>query len=82
MADETKKVGMLEESSGELSIMRIALFGVVTSTLGIIVVSNLSAIAQALIRGTAINLVDVPSGILGVFTAMVVGKAVQRFGEK
>ena len=82
MADETKKVGMLEETSGEMSIMRIALFGVVVSTLGIIVVSNLTAIVQALVKGIPINLVDVPSGILGVFTAMVVGKAVQRFGEK
>ena len=82
MVEEIKKTSMLEEGPGELSIMRIALLGVVLSTIGLMIIPNLVMLVQSLIRGTPIALVDVPAGILGVFSAMVVSKAVQRFGEK
>jgi len=76
------KTKLLEESPGELSIMRVALAGVVAAVLGMFVIANLSMLVNALIHGTKIELVDVPTGMLGVFTAMVVAKATQRFGEK
>ena len=82
MADETKKTGILEEAPGEASIMRMALAGVVIVTLGLMIIPNIAMIVQCFIKGTPIALVDVPAGILGVFSAMVVAKAVQRFGEK
>jgi len=76
------KTGMLEENPGELSIMRIALAGVVASVLGMFLISNLMMLVNAVIHGTMIMLVDIPAGMLGVFTAMVVAKSVQKFGEK
>lgn len=81
MAEETKKTGMLEEAPGETSIMRMALLGVTIVTLGLMIIPNIAAVVQAFIKGTPIVLVDIPAGILGVFTAMVVSKAVQKFGE-
>ena len=76
------KTKLLEESPGELSIMRVALAGVVASVLGMFVVSNLVMLVNVFVKGTPIALVDIPAGMLGVFTAMVVSKAAQRFGEK
>jgi hypothetical protein len=82
MAEETKKTTMIEESPGVTSIMRVALMGVVAVTLGLMIVPNLAMIVQSFIKGTPIALVDVPAGIMGVFSAMVIGKAVQSFGER
>lgn len=81
MPEETK-TKMTEESPGVTSIMRVALLGVVVTTLGLMIVPNIAGIIQALIKGAPIVLVDVPTGIMGVFSAMVIGKAVQSFGEK
>lgn len=82
MPEETKKTTMIEESPGVTSIMRVAFLGVVAVTLGLMIVPNIAMLVQTFVRGTPIALVDLPAGILGVFTAMVVGKFMQTKWEK
>lgn len=72
MKAKTKEVLSSLFGTGGISMMRVLTFFVVVD---IVVMWNITIIKNGF------SMQDIPTGVLGVFTAMVLGKMGQRFAE-
>jgi hypothetical protein len=72
MKDKTKKFLSNLFGSGEISMMRVLTFFVVVDIMGVWTISCVRH---------GFDMQEVPYGVAGIFTAVILGKAGQRFAE-
>jgi hypothetical protein len=83
MADQIPvKVGMLEENPGETSTMRVGMMGTVVCILGVFGIANILNWINCFLHGKDVTIIDFPIYAVGILTAVVTGKVVQKFAEK